>query len=155
MSETVYNTAKSLLTEGDAELLDLRLLLLGGTVSPSSAGADDPDLDFVADVLALTDVVELVATNYARATITGLTRSAPDDTNDRVIFTIDDVLFADLGAVDGSEGPVRAALVYEHDAGGDASRRLVAFYDSGFPKTINGADFELSAPNGLLRLVEP
>jgi hypothetical protein len=60
-----------------------------------------------------------------------------DDANDRGEMDADDVLYALLGGV--GQGNVNQALLVKENTN-DADSELIAHYDSGFPKTLNGGD---------------
>lgn len=150
MADTVYNRWKYRNVTGVDVVgsADFRMLLLEAT----AAGAFNPDLDTVDDLLAVGSVAEFVGTNYARQALDGESAGAgPDDTNDRVNIDFTDEVFASLGVAAGTDGSVVAAVVYVEGAS-DAARFLVSYHDSGFPVVTNGQDLTVAAPNDWLRL---
>lgn len=151
MSDIVYNRFKYRSVTGATVVgtADFRMLLLETT----AAGAFDPDLDSVADLLAVGSVAELTATNYARAALAGESAGAgPDDTNNRVNVDFTDQVFTSLGVAAGTDGSVVAAVIYDEGGGTDASRWLVSYHDSGFPVVTNGQNFTVATPNDWMRL---
>jgi len=113
------------------------LLLLGGT-TPGSLAASVPDLNTVADLLAVGSVQELVATNYARATLdTGA--ATEDDTDDRGELDFADEVFASLGGA--TNDTIKALAVYEFGAS-DAARNLVLVQD-GLSMPTNGSNITI------------
>ena len=149
VGETVYNrfkyrSAAGLSIWGGA--LDARCLLLETTV----AGAFDPDLDSVADLLAVVGVAELVATNYARKALAG-EAAAVDDANDRANLSMTAVTWTALGVAGGGDGSIVAVVVYDEGGGADASRWLISYHDTGFPLVTNGGVVILTAGD-VLRL---
>lgn len=149
MSDIVYNRFKYRSVTGVDVVgsSDFRMLLLETT----AAGAFDPDLDTVADLLAVGSVAELTATNYARAALAGETAGAgPDDANNRVNIDFTDQVFTSLGVAAGTDGSVVAAVIYVEGAS-DAARFLVSYHDSGFPVVTNGQNFTVATPNDWMR----
>ena len=135
MAETVYNLAKSGMADGsiDLDTNTIRILLLKTT----AAGAYDPDLNTVADVLAVGSVAECDFTNYVRKTMT-VTVSV-DDTNNRANVDAADVTWSSAGGA--SNNTPAAALVYKFVTD-DASSTPIAYYDTNFGSTsTNGGDF--------------
>lgn len=147
MAEVVYNRFKyrSARAETDWDGGDIRCLLLETT----AAGASDPDLDSVADLLAVGSVAELVATSYARKALTGEAVNL-SDANNRAELDAAIPVWTALGAASGDA--VVAAVIYDEGGGTDASRWLISYHDSGFPVSLNGGDFELTTPNDVVRL---
>lgn len=149
MSDIVYNRFKFRSVTGVDVVgsSDFRMLLLETT----AAGAFDPDLDTVADLLAVGSVAELTATNYSRATLSGESAGGgPDDTNNRVNIDFTDQVFTSLGVAAGTDGSVVAAVIYVEGAS-DAARFLVSYHDSGFPVVTNGQNFTVATPNDWMR----
>jgi hypothetical protein len=150
VADTIYNRWKYRNVTGTDIVgsADFRMLLLETT----AAGAFNPDLDTVADLLAVGSVAEMIATNYARQALTGETAGAgPDDTNDRVNIDFTDLVFASLGIAAGTDGSVVAAVTYVEGAS-DAARFLVSYHDSGFPVVTNGQSLTVATPNDWMRL---
>ncbi len=138
MAETVYNLAKSGMADGsiDLDTNTIRILLLKTT----AAGAYDPDLNTVADVLAVGSVAECDFTNYARKTMT-VTVSV-DDTNNRANIDATDVTWSSAGGASNNT-PV-AALIYKFVTN-DAGSTPIAYYDTNFGSTsTNGGDWTLT-----------
>ena len=148
MAERVYNRFKfrsaTGLDDWDAPI-DSRTLLLETT----AAGAFDPDLNTVADLLAVGGVAELVATGYARKTNTGEAASE-DDTNDRANLTATIPTWTALGAASGDN--VVAAVIYNEGGGTDATRTLISYHDTNLVVALNGGDFTINTPADVLRL---
>lgn len=148
-NETVYNRFKfrsaSGLTDWDSG--DPRMLLLEST----AAGAYDPDLNSVADLLAVGSVAEMIATNYARVALTGESVTE-DDTNNRANLDANDVVFTNLGVPAGTDGSAVAAVVYDEGGGTDATRWLISYHDAGFPVVTNGQPLTVATPSDVLRL---
>jgi len=126
MAEIVYNRGKTRILAGDTPLdsADLRMLIL----ITSKTGADDPDLDTVADV----DAVGTVAIHSERVALTGETVTQ-DDTNNRANADSGNVTFAAAPGV-----TALAAVIYDEGGGTDATRHLVSFHDTGFPQPMDG-----------------
>lgn len=129
MADIITNRAKFLALErlltGAGGALDLRLGLVTGTAT----GVDDPDLNTVADLDAVTGVsihTERLAFSDEAA--------SEDDTNNRadVEFSTDLVFAADVGVT------AQAAFLYEEGSGSDATRQLIAVYTTGFPLSLDG-----------------
>jgi hypothetical protein len=72
-----------------------------------------------------------------------------DDANDRGELDVDDVVWTALGA--GGQGDVAAAILIKENTN-DADSELISYYDSGFPKTLNGGDLTVQVnAEGLLQ----
>lgn len=136
MTETVTNRGKfQVFTEGVPPTADLRACYFTGTAT----GTDDPDLNTIADLEAVTGVTvaaERVA--LANETIT------EDDTNNRVQAGADTVAFSPAPGVT-AEG---VAIYYE--GASDAARDILAIYTTGFPQPVDGG-LNVNIPNGYLR----
>lgn len=146
MAEKVYNRFKFRSASGATVwgTADTRVLLLETT----AAGAFDPDLNTVADLLAVGGVLELVAPNYARKVMTG-EAVVEDDVNDRANLGGTIPVWTSLGAATGDV--VVAVVVYDEGGGTDATRQLCSYHDSGFPISLNGGDFTVSTTNDVMR----
>lgn len=146
MSERVYNRGKFRLGTGATVWgsADTRILQLETT----AAGAFDPDLNTVADLLAVVGVAELVAVNYVRKALTA-EAVAEDDANDRVNYDGDISVYTSLGAPTGDA--IVASVVYDEGGGTDATRHLISYHDSGFPISLNGGNFTETTPNDIVR----
>jgi hypothetical protein len=149
MSNVVTNRGKARIAAGAWTSATMKVLILEGATLSSSlpGGALDPDLDTVADLLAVSTVAEMSGTNYSRQTI-GSCTITQDDTNNRAGLDGDDVLWAELDA-----GIVLAFAIYE-DGANDAARNLIAVIDTAtptLPRASNGGDFTLQIDD-LIRL---
>lgn len=101
----------------------------------TAAGADvDPDLNTLADLLAVAGVTEATGTGAARKALATPTVTE-DDANNRAILDAADPTWA--GA---NWGDARLVVVCE-DGATDADKHLVSFHDGGLPVTMNGADW--------------
>ena len=138
MATTVTNRAKfralSCYLAGGTPPASIEVMLLGGT-TPASLAASVADLNTVADLLAVSLVQELVATNYARSALASVTASE-DDTNDRGAVDAADEVFASLGGA--ANDTIKAVAVFETGAS-DAARNLILVQD-GLSVPTNGAN---------------
>lgn len=116
---------------------DIGVGLLMGSSTPVGIDtqAEINDLNFVADLLAVTGVDEPTDGSYARVNPLTLGTAVEDDTNDRVIYPADD---ADFGALDNTD--VYGAFIYV-DGASDAARVLLGVDILTAPVTANGAGF--------------
>jgi hypothetical protein len=148
-NEKVYNRFKFRSASGatDWDSGDIRCLLLESTV----AAAYDPDLNTVADLLAVGSVAEMVATNYARKAFTG-EAVTQDDTNNRANLDASIPVWTALGVAAGTDGSAVALVVYDEGSGTDATRHLISYHDQNFPVITNGQDFTVNTPNDVVRL---
>lgn len=147
-NEKVYNRGAYRMLHGDFvwHSGDPRCLLLETT----AAGAYDPDLDFVSDLLAVGSVAEMVATNYARKALTSESTTL-NDTNNRVDLDADIPVWTSLGVAAGTDGSAVAAVVYDEGGGTDATRALLSYHDQNFPVVTNGQNFTVNTPNDIIR----
>lgn len=127
MAETVTNRGKylalsRLLSGGSA--LDLRMLVFTGTAT----GTNDPDLNTVADL----DAVTGVAIHSERVALTGEAASE-DDTNNRAALDSGNVTFAASPGV-----TAQGVAIYDEGTGADSGRELIAIYSTGFPQPMDG-----------------
>jgi hypothetical protein len=144
MAETVYNVAKTRIATGatDLDTHTLKMLLLKTT----AAGAFNPDLDSVTELLAVGGVVECDFTGYVRKTLTSVT-ATQDDVNNRANIDAVNVTWDPAGGATNNT-PV-AAVIYHDVDGTDANSRLISYHDTNFgttatngsPYTVNVADF--------------
>ena len=120
MAEIWYNRGKTRVFGGDTPLdtADLRMLF----IITSKTGADNPDLNTVADL----DAVGTVAFHSERITLTGESVTQ-DDTNNRVNADVANVTIAASPGI-----TILAAVIYDKGGGTDATRHLLTFYDTGF-----------------------
>lgn len=147
MANVLFNRGKRRLVSGGADWAGaadgtFRWLLLETAVA-----SPNPDLNFVSELVDGVNNIEMVATNYARVNATSRTVTE-DDANDRVVFGCANPVFANLGVADGSDGTVRAAVLYERvgvDDATPADDHLIGFYDVAGTIT-NGQNFTLTVP---------
>jgi hypothetical protein len=120
MAEVVYNRGKQriMTAQFDLDGTSLRACYISGT----KTGASDPDLDTVADLDAVTSVV----VSGDRAT-PGTQAVAQNDTNDRGEADCANFSFPAAAGV-----TALALVLYDEGGGTDATRHLLAFYDTGF-----------------------
>lgn len=129
MAEVAYNRGLARIAAGDTPLdsADLRMLLIVGSSLPS--GWDNPDLNTVADLDAVTGLdihTERVALSSLAVT--------QDDTNNRVNCDSGSVSFA---AAPGATA--RAAVIFDHAGGGaDNARYLICATSTNFPQPLDG-----------------
>ncbi|TXH51195.1 MAG: hypothetical protein E6Q97_18910 [Desulfurellales bacterium] len=140
MSQVVYNTAKHRLANGslDLDTDTIKMLLLKTT----AAGAYDPDLDTVSELLAVGSVAECDFTNYVRKTLASVT-ATQDDANNRANVDADNVTWPSAGGA--INNTPAAAVIYEHVDGTNANDRLIGYYDTNFGTVAtNGGDFTIT-----------
>lgn len=125
---TITNTGIFMLSSGDFASGTFWM----GMLTDVPAGAHNPDLATVADLLAVTGVTEVSGGGYARQVLTGLT-IVKDDTNDWVTVGADDV---DFGIIAGGTGIGRAIFVFK--AGGSDATRSLAFVGETQAQPFNG-----------------
>lgn len=138
MAEVAYNRGKTRIAAGDTQLdggSDLRMLLVTGT----KTGADDPDLDTVADL----DAVAGVGIHTERVALTGES-VVQNDTNNRADIDANTVAYAVSAGV-----TALAAVIYDEGGGTDATRHLVGFFDTNFGagKSLDGG-LNVNIPSG-------
>lgn len=105
-------------------------------VRSTTAGADvNPDLNTLADLLAVAGVAEAAGTGYVRKALATPT-AAQDDANNRAVLDAVDVTWA--GA---NWGDVRLIVVCETADGVAGNMHLVSAHDGGLPAVTNGGDF--------------
>lgn len=141
MAESVTNRGLFLLLRGafGGTQLDLRLALLTGT----AAGADDPDLNTLADL----DAVTGVGLHTERLALAGETVTE-DDAGDQALLDTANVSFA------AAAGVTCVGVALFHEGGGtDATRDLVAVFTTGFPKPVDGG-LNVNVAN-LIRALRP
>ncbi len=133
MAEVTYNRGKLLLVSGDIATRDLRMAAFTGT----QTGADDVDLNTVADLAAVAGV----SVHTERLTLANVT-ATEDDANNRVNIDCDALVFAAaVGVV------AQGVVIYDEGGGTDATRPLIDCYTTGFPQpmtsglTVNVADW--------------
>lgn len=124
MAETVTNRAKYKALVAYLAAIDARMLVITGTAT----GVNDPDLNTVADL----DAVTGVGIHTERVALTGEAASE-DDTNNRGALDSDNVTFAASAGV-----TAVGVAIYDNTGGADASRDLIAIYTTGFPQPMDG-----------------
>lgn len=140
----VFNRGKKRLAESGWNTgLDVRALVLAGTSVP--AGAENPDLNTVAELLAVSGAVEASAAGYARVALTGET-VLENDTTDTA-----DLDAADLSWASIATGDTLRAVVFYVEGANDAARDLVSLNTLSSPVPTNGGGISLTvAANGLI-----
>lgn len=120
MAAIVYNRGKTRILAGDTALdsSDIRMLLVTGT----KTGADNPDLNTVADL----DAVSGVGIHTERLALASKTVTQ-DDTNNRANADAADLTFAASVGI-----TVLAAVIYDEGGGTDATRHLLTYDDTNF-----------------------
>jgi hypothetical protein len=123
MPDVAYRGIKDDLVNGavdwNAGTAVFRMLLL--EVRSTTPGADeDKDLQFLSALLGVTGVAEFTGTNYSRQTLANPTTTY-DAATDRYLLDANDVVFANLGVADGTDGTVRAAVVYRRVGADDST----------------------------------
>jgi hypothetical protein len=144
MTQVVYNNAKYMLFNKQLGISsdDIRCLLLGNASVP--AGAKNPDLITVADLLGVAGTYELVATNYVRKSTS---RSiAKDDAGDRVTGSLSSNIT--WTAIGGATNDIIRSAVFYLEGASDATRYLISLHDLTLAIPTNGADFAL--PSGII-----
>lgn len=134
MASGLYNRGKFELGTGGTvwTTSDIRVLLVGTSFT------FDPDHNVVGDISG-----EISTDNYARQAI-GSPAVTENDTNDRVEYDLDDVLFESLGP--GSGGPtVRGIVIYRHVTN-DADSPLLGHCEFAEDRTVNGENFTAQIP---------
>jgi hypothetical protein len=116
---------------------DIRALVIAGASVPG--GAQDPDLNFVSELLAVSGVVEAAATNYARQDLAGVAL-AEDDSGDRTTLTATAPTINSVGA-----GETWRAVAYYIEGANDAARTLIALDTPASTLPTNGGNITLPA----------
>jgi hypothetical protein len=137
MAQVFYNRFKQrvLTAQIDLDSANIRCLILEAT----AAGAFDPDLHTVANLLAVGSVVEATGTGAVRKTAT------LDVTHDDVNNRADISLTADIVWTGANWGDAVAVVFYDEGGGTDGTRQLIAYYDTGLPITTNGGSLTIVA----------
>lgn len=149
MANTATNRGKFLLANGDIRpgTTDLRLGLLGTAALTSTQHAAVPDVNTVADLLAVSGIDELTGVSgYARVAL-GSETASEDDTNDWGLVDSDDVSFPSLGTGDTLHG----AFLFVH-TGSDSTAEVISVHDVSPGKPTNGGTMTVTTGSGLLRL---
>lgn len=121
MADTFYNIAKRQLTTGDLDFdtADIRALLLAST----GAGYDDPDLNTVANLLAVGGVAEPTAGERVAVGAPTFSNEATSDANNRAEVQAPTVSFA------ADAGQSAVAIVYYIHVTNDADSTLISVHD--------------------------
>lgn len=139
MAETITNRGAFRIANAwtaGASAVDLRCLVFTGT----QTGVHDKDLNFVADL----DAVTGVSIHTERLTVAG-EGSSEDDVNDRGLIDSNDLTFAAAPGV-----TAQGVAFYEEAGGTDATRVLISIHTTGFPQPMDGG-LSVPTPNGLIR----
>lgn len=138
MAETTTNRGKTRVLAGDTPLDtgDLRMLVFTGT----QVGANDPDINTVADL----DAVTGIAIHAERVALTTKTVTE-DDTNNWALADADSVVFAAAPGV-----TAQGVAIYDEGGGTDATRLIVSIHTTNFPQPMDGG-LTVNTPNGWLR----
>lgn len=124
MAETVTNKGKYLLSTVGINNLTVRAAIYTGTTT----GTNNPDLDTVADL----DAVSGVSIHSERLTPGSITVTE-DDANDRANIDCANLTFA------AAPGVTAQGLVFYHEAAAaDASRQIISIHNTGFPQPMDG-----------------
>lgn len=140
----MFNRGKKRIAEsGWNATLDVRALVVAGASVP--AGAENPDLNTVSELLAVSGVVEAAASGYARTAITGEV-VLENDTTDTA-----DLDCADLAYTSVATGETWRAVVFYVEGASDAARDLVSLNTLSSPIPTNGGNISLTVPtNGAI-----
>lgn len=131
---------------GFTTTLDVRALVLTHA-STLPAGANDPDLNTVADLLGVSGVTEATGTGYSRQALTGET-VIEDDTNNTANLDANDLSYTSTNS-----GRWVAVVLYAEGGGTDATRDLISLNDLASPLTTNGGNVTLTVDTlGLIGL---
>lgn len=144
MASIVFNVAKGAFADGtlDWDGDDIRVLLLSDDTDI------DTDLATVAAVLGEAGNTEITTTGYTRKVIANRA-VAVNSGDDRAELDGDDAEWLAIG--DNTQTAV-AALVYQHDAGGDSASVPIAYVDF-TDTTLNGGDFTVQwSSDGIITL---
>lgn len=141
-----YNRGKQRVANDGWAGLDVRALVLAGTTVP--AGAESPDIDTVADLLAVVDADEAAEvgglSGYERKTLASKAVIEDDGTDEAQLDA------ADLSYNETESGTWRAVVLYVEGAS-DADRDLISLHTLSSPLTTNGGPVTLTVPtNGLI-----
>ena len=136
---------KLLIAQGDwddAGGSDYLVGLLDGAAVPAAMDteAEVQDLNFVADLLALSGVAGLAVAGYSRSALTRSSASE-DDGNNRVVLDASDLTFSGLAL----GGDIYGGIIYKTVAS-DAARALLAVVALASVIPTNGSDFTLTIP---------
>lgn len=124
MAETVANRGKFIVFSDGLTTADVRMCVFTGT----QVGTNDPDLNTVADLEAVTGVTVL-AERVVLASVT----ITEDDANNRVNVDAANLAFSPVVATS-----AQGVAIYEEGGATDATRPLIAIYTTGFPVAMDG-----------------
>lgn len=124
MAETYTNRGKYRALSALLAASDLRMLVILGTAT----GTDDPDLNTVADL----DAVSGVSIHSERIALASETVTE-DDTNNRAALDAGNVTFAAAAST-----TAVGVAVYDEGTGADSGRDLISVHSTGFPKVMDG-----------------
>lgn len=145
-NEVTYTNGRNRFAAGDTAWDSSTIGVL--VLETTAAGAYNPDLDTVSDLLAVGSVAEAVGTGYLRKTL-GSKTITNDDTNNWAVLDAADVTWT--GA---NWGDVKALVLFDEGGGTDGTRYLLSYHDEGLSTaTTNGGDFTyIWNASGIIRL---
>lgn len=158
MANLVFNTGKLRMWTGAAGAVDVLADTIVVISLETDDEPDDPDIEFVADLLGVGDAVEVTSTGYTggfegagRISLVSKTLVV-DQANDRAEFDCANVVWT---AISQAAAEVWAAIAIVKELTSDALSPLLAKVDTatGLPLTPNGSDitFTIDA-QGLLHV---
>lgn len=124
MAETITNRGKHLALNGGWAALDLRMCVFTGT----QTGANDPDLNFVSDL----DAVSGISIHSERIALASESYTE-DDANNRENADAGNVTFAAAPGV-----TAQGVAIYDEGSASDATRAIIAIYTTNFPQPMDG-----------------
>lgn len=132
MTEVVYNRGKLLISQGliVAGSTNLRAILATHASTALGAGWDEPDLNTVAELDAITNVTLKLTDRVSLASVT----VTEDDTNNRVNIDCANLAFA-------AEAATFARGIFIYDATtdtNDTTRLLIYGSNTNFPQPLDG-----------------
>lgn len=135
-----YNRGKFLIASQGWNNLDVRALILTHA-STLPAGAENPDLNFVSELLAVSGVSEAAEltglTGYVRKTVAGET-TLENDTTDAANLDGDDIVYA------ATESGRWVAVVLYVEGASDAARALIGLHTLSSALVTNGGPVTLN-----------
>lgn len=142
LMSVVYNRGKARIAAVGWPNLDVRALVLTDA-DTLPAGASNPDLNFVSELLAVSGVTEAAEvgglTGYQRKTLAGEAVIEADATDEAQLD------FTDISYAETESGRWVAVVLYEEGAS-DAARALIGLHDLSSPLTTNGGPVDLQVP---------
>lgn len=148
MAQTATNRFKYLLASGGIVpgTTDIRMGLLGGQALTGTEHAAVPDLNTVADLLAVSGVDELTGVaSYARQALTGEAASEVDG-SDWALIDSDNVAFGNLETGD----TIYGCFLYV-EGGNDGARNLLSVHDL-LPTPTNGGSITVTTGSGVAKI---